>query len=76
MYVNKVSDEATFTLENEWYKISKYEVGRYISSSKVFREISAFQFMIDFPKLYIFLFTLKTVKEFASILQLIMPQLG
>lgn len=43
---------------------------------KLLREISAFQFMRDFPKLYIFLFTLKNVKEFASILQLIMPQLG
>lgn len=33
-YVNKGSDQATFCLENEQDEISKYEAGRYISSSE------------------------------------------
>lgn len=33
-YVNKGNDQAAFELEKEWDEVSKYEAGRYISSSK------------------------------------------
>ena len=33
-YVNKGSDQAAFRLENEWDEVSKYESGRYISTSE------------------------------------------
>ena len=48
-YVNKGSDQAAFGLENEWDEISKYEAGRYISSSEAAWRIFCFPIHERFP---------------------------
>lgn len=48
-YVNKGSDQAAFRLENEWDEVSKYESGRYISTSEAAWRIFCFPIHERFP---------------------------
>ncbi|XP_008482471.2 uncharacterized protein LOC103519163 [Diaphorina citri] len=48
-YVNKGSDQAVFGLENDFDEVSRYEAGRYISSSEAVWKILGFPIHERFP---------------------------
>ncbi|XP_067120500.1 uncharacterized protein, partial [Centruroides vittatus] len=48
-YINKGSDQAAFAVENKYDEITKYEVGRYISSSHAAWRILGFPIHEHFP---------------------------
>uniref|UniRef100_A0A8D9B6G9 ATP-dependent DNA helicase n=1 Tax=Cacopsylla melanoneura TaxID=428564 RepID=A0A8D9B6G9_9HEMI len=48
-YVNKGSDQAAFTLQNEFDEVTKYETGRYLSSSEAVWRILCFPIHERYP---------------------------
>ena len=65
-YVNKGSDQAVFALQNKNDEVSRYEAGRYISSSEAAWRIFCFPIHERYPRSFILLYILRTHKEFTS----------